>query len=69
MRNTNTNKTTKTKTKKTEKQTKDADTGKGRDERQTRLMNAWTLLREFCPGLPGMLLRSSERGSVVETSL
>jgi F0F1-type ATP synthase assembly protein I len=55
-RKTNTNKIKKKK----EKQTKEAETSKGRNEKRTRLMSAWTLLREFFRGLPGRLLRESE---------
>jgi hypothetical protein len=40
--------------------TKEAETSKVRDEKKTRLVSAWTLLREFSEGLLGMLLRESE---------
>jgi hypothetical protein len=42
------------------KQTKEAEKSKSRDEKQTRLMSSWALLRVFFRGLPDRLLRESE---------
>jgi hypothetical protein len=59
-RNKRTKNKQKEKNEKNEKPTKEAETSKARDEKQTRLKSAWTLLRELFRWLPGRLLRESE---------
>jgi hypothetical protein len=53
---------------KNENRTKETETSKGRDERQTRLMSAWTLLHDLLRGLPDRLSRESKGWSFTEPS-
>jgi hypothetical protein len=67
-RTTRNNKRTKIKQKRNnEKQTKEREMWKGRDEKQTRLICAWALFRDFFQGLSGRLLRESEELGFITT--